>query len=74
MARQNQEAEADFIALYLLKRAGYDTSEFGRSMKLLGDEPDDPIDYFRALFIDHPRFMGSRELDEQIRAKGGRGL
>ncbi|KAK8833383.1 hypothetical protein WA577_000348, partial [Blastocystis sp. JDR] len=55
--QQNQEAEADFIALYLLKRAGYDTSEFGRSMKLLGDEPDDPIDYFRALFIDHPRFM-----------------
>ena len=57
MARQNQEAEADFMALSLLIRAGYDTSEFGRSMKLLGDEPDDPIDYFRALFIDHPRFM-----------------
>ena len=55
MARRSREAEADFMALYLLKRAGYDTSEFGRSLRLLGDEPNDPLQYFRALFRDHPR-------------------
>lgn len=43
MARRSREAEADFMALYLLKRAGYDTSEFGRSLRLLGDEPNDPM-------------------------------
>ena len=43
------------MALYLLKRAGYETNEFGRSLRLLGDEPDDPMGYFRALFEDHPR-------------------
>lgn len=55
MARRSREAEADFMALYLLKRVGYDTSEFGRSLRLLGDEPNDPMQYFRALFEDHPR-------------------
>ena len=49
------ESEADFMALYLLKRAGYDIHEFGRTLIMLQKE-DIPLSTFKllTLFDDHP--------------------
>ena len=50
------ESEADFMALYLLKRAGYDIHEFGRTLSLLGEENvlSPTTQRLFALLEDHP--------------------
>ncbi|KAK8820959.1 hypothetical protein WA556_005271, partial [Blastocystis sp. ATCC 50177/Nand II] len=50
------ESEADFMALYLLKHAGYDIHEFGRTLSLLGEENvlSPTTQRLFALLEDHP--------------------
>lgn len=49
------EAEADFMALYLLKRAGYDINLFGETLRMLNtsDLSAGTLKFF-AMFEDHP--------------------
>lgn len=41
MRSRAQEMEADFQALYLLKRSGYDASSMIKTLSLLPEEQDD---------------------------------
>ena len=56
---RSQEFEADFEALYLLKRSGYDPSSFIKTLSLLPDEEDDIelVSIAKESIDDHPRIV-----------------
>ena len=45
MYSRSQEHEADFQALYLLKRSGYDASSMIKTLSLLPDDEDEGIPF-----------------------------
>lgn len=57
MYSRSQEHEADFQALYLLKRSGYDSSSIIKTLSLLPDDEDDYeiVSYAKEQVDDHPR-------------------
>ena len=57
MYSRSQEHEADFQALYLLKRSGYDASSMIKTLSLLPDDEDDYeiVSYAKEQVDDHPR-------------------
>ena len=56
-ASRSQEHEADFQALYLLKRSGYDPSSMIKTLSLLPEDIDDYeiVSYAKEQVDDHPR-------------------
>ena len=66
---REQEFEADYQALYLLKRCGYDPSSMITTLSLLPDDPEDDIDLVtktKEIVQDHPR-IANRVLNLQNR-------
>ena len=56
---RSQEFEADFEALYILKRSGYDPSSFIKTLSLLPEEEDDIelLSIAKESMDDHPRIV-----------------
>lgn len=56
---REKEFEADYQALYLLKRSGYDPSSMITTLHLLPDDPEDDIEIItktkEIVLQDHPR-------------------
>ena len=59
MRSRAQEMEADFQALYLLKRSGYDAASMIKTLSLLPEEQDDIelVSIAKESIDDHPRIV-----------------
>lgn len=57
ISSRDQELEADFQALYLLKRSGYDPSSMIKTLSLIPEEVDDfeIVSIVKEQVEDHPR-------------------